>query len=183
MTPWLRKETPPSGPPMPGMVDAQVFTDALSRVRSIGVSTPADEYVFSKIPVQELDQWGNPLPLAPLAQDTLNRIFAIIAAPQVRGTALLHSGQLIDDEVDAIEAVFPDIYVMMVERAKNDMLTYEPPYPAWVEAQLGILFRKPAATVYRPEGETKPPEPRIGNLKRPDATQADRRELSVREGR
>lgn len=183
MTPWLRKETPPDGPAMAGAIDAAVFTDKLSALRTMGISTPAEEYVFNKIPKQDLDQWGNPLPLSPLSQDTLDRIFAIMAAPLERGTALLQSGQLIDDEVDAIEAVFPDVYMMMMERVRNDMLTYEPPYPAWVEAQIGILFRKPASAVYRPESTTAPPEPRIGGLKTPQGTQADRRELSVREGR
>jgi hypothetical protein len=167
---------------MAGHVDYEELAAHVERNRAMGIETPAMAYLWAKAPRQELDQWGEPLPLSPMQQDQLDRIFAVLAGPLERGTALLHSGQLIDDEVDAIMTVYPDVYLIMLERAQDDMFKNPPPYPAWAEAQLGVLFRKPASTVYaapeKPIGE-----PSGGTLKAPEGTQADRRELSLREGR
>lgn len=182
MTLWLKKETPQAGPPRAGHVDYDELVKKIEEQRRLGIAGPVAEYMDKVRPPQQFDQWGEPLPLSALDQDRLDRTFAILAGPMERGTALLHSGQLIDDEVDAIEAVYPGIYVLIVERAKNDMFATDPPYPAWAEAQLGILFRKPASSVYSPKPAEEMPTYRAAP-KSPEGTQADRRELSVREGR
>jgi hypothetical protein len=182
MTPWLKKATPQAGPPMPGHIDYETLTKQIEEKMRLGLMTPAAEYLWMKAPRAALDQWGDELPLSAMQQDQLDRMFAILAGPMERGTALLHSGQLIDDEVDAIEAVFPGVYVLLVEAAKDDLFKSGPPLPAWAEAQLGILFRKPASAVYSPTPTEKPPSFNAAP-KSPEGTQADRRELSVREGR
>lgn len=176
---WLKKVTPQAGPPMAAHVDHQTLLEQLAEKRAMGINTPALAYLWAMTPPQELDEWGMPLPLSSMQQDAMDRLVAVLASPFERGTSLLHSGQLAPDETDALIAAFPDLYGVMVGRARADMIAAKPPFPAWAEAQLGIFFRRPAATVYAtPESKPATPEPR--QLKNPEGTQADRRELAIR---
>jgi hypothetical protein len=126
-----------------------------------------------------MDQWGMPLPISSQQQDYIDRVFAVLADP-TRCKALLHSGQLCPDEVEPLATVYPEIYETIVEDAMGDMRAAKPPFPAWAEGVLGILFQKPAATVYNPSSEAngKPPG---GKMDKQAGTPADRRELAVRE--
>lgn len=145
----------------------------------MNIQTPAQTYLAVKAPPVPMDQWGLPLPISPLQQDYLDRVFAVLADP-MRARALLHSGQLLPDEVEPIATVFPEVYASLIEEATDDMIDAKPPFPAWAEGVLGILFQRPAASVYNPAGEAqgKPPG---GKLDAQSGTPADRRELAVRE--
>lgn len=183
MTPWLKKRTPPKGPPLPGHVDHEsLMTDLAARQR-MGISTPAQEFLWVAAPAVQMDDWGEPIPLGAMDQDRLDRLVAILAAPYERGMALMHSGEIAPDEVDAIAAVYLDIYALITEKARQDMMSYPPPYPAWAEATLSTVFRRPASAVYAPRAASRNGQPPAGKLRTPEGTQADRRELAVRERR
>jgi hypothetical protein len=165
---------------MAGHVDFETYLETAERSRRMGIASPAMAFLWVKAPVQAFDQWGQPLPLSPMQQDGLDRMFAIIADPVGRGEALLHSGQLADDEVQALVMVYPDVYAAMVDEASREMLATPLPYPAWVEAQLGVLFQKPASAVYSKQESAPKAPPANGTLGLTEGTQADRRELAVR---
>lgn len=182
MTAWLKLETPATGPGDARHVDFEEIMSALERSRAIGVETPAMAYLFLLAPTQESDQWGIAVPLSDLDQFNLDRTVAILTAPYERARALLHAGQLAPDEVTAIEAVFPDIYAVLVTQATDDMLANAPPYPDWAEEVLGILFQKPASAAYNAaKGIPMNPKGQLDNTDIP--TVAERRETAVREVR
>ena len=167
---------------MPASVNVEVMWAKIEEARARGIQTPAQTYLALKAPPIELDDWGQPLPLSSMQQDYLDRVFAILVNPFERGEALLHSGRLCPDEVEPIAVVYFEIWETLVDRAMNDMFSSGgPPFPAWAETSLGILFQKPASSIYNP----KPDEPTAGSpphgkVKPPEPTQADRRELAVR---
>lgn len=169
---------------MPPSVNIEILEAKIEEARRMGIQTPAQTYLQVKKPVQALDEWGQPLPLSPMEQDYLDRLFAVLARPMERGRALLHSGRLCPDEVEPLVTVFFEIWHTLVEDATRDMFTAGgPPFPAWAEATLGVLFQKPASAMYNPTPEkTMGSQPR-GQVKPPEGTQADRRELAVREQR
>ncbi len=182
-TPWLKRAHPIKGPPSPASINHEMLWQKLAESGQRGTKTPAETYLSIKAPPLELDDWGEPLPLSSMAQDYLDRVFAVLLSPMERGEALLHSGRLCPDEVEPIAVVFPEIWAVLVERATDDLFDAGgPPLPAWAEAQLGILFQKPASAVYnpRPNDGASDGTPPTGKVKAPEATQADRRELAVR---
>lgn len=181
---WLKLAKPPAGPPEPAHVDHEALMTALGEARSKGVWGPAEQYLWDAAPsIQDnLDAWGEPVPLDELEQSDLDRLVAILAAPYPRGRALLHAGQLAPDEVDALVAVFPDIYAVLVTEATNDMLDAPPPYPDWSEEVLGVLFQQPPAEVYtgaQKEGDVMKGQPK-GKIDTELPTQAERRDVAVR---
>lgn len=180
ITPWLKKPHPGKGPPMPASVNLETLMAKIEEARRFGIQTPAQSYLAIKAPAQPMDEWGQPLPISSMDQDFLDRVFAVLADPMGRGRALLHSGRLCPDEVEPIAVVYPEIYEVMLELAQADMLDHPPPYPAWAQATLGVLFQKPASAVYTSEGEQPTGSLPQGQIKTPEGTPADRRELAVR---
>jgi hypothetical protein len=169
---------------MPPSVDVTKMWAAIEERRALGVQTQAQAFLALKAPPIALDNWGQALPLSAMEQDYLDRIFAVLANPRGRVTALLHSGRLCPDEVEPIATVFPAVWEAIVEDAQRDMIdSGGPPFPAWVEATLTVLFQKPAAAVYNPTPEKPMGSPPKKQIKPPEGTQADRRELAVREQR
>lgn len=183
VTPWLKRPHPGKGPPAPASVNIETLWAKLEASRARGTQTPAETYLSIKAPALEFDAWGEPLPLSAMAQDYLDRVFAVLLSPFERGEALLHSGRLCPDEVEPISVVFPEVWATLVERATDDLFEAGgPPLPAWAETSLGILFQKPASAVYNPkpqDGASAGTAP-TGKVKPPEPTQADRRELAVR---
>ena len=182
---WLRQTTPPAGPPEPAHVDFEKFWAAMESERSVGINTPAMGYLATVAPslADNVDQYGIPTPLSDLEQFDLDRLVAIMVSPYERGRALLHAGQLAPDEVDAIAAVFPDVLAVLQDEALDDMLNAPPPYPSWVEEVLGILFQKPASTVYAvatSKGDAEMTHQPKGKFDREQPTQAERRDAGVR---
>lgn len=181
---WLKRPSPEKGPPAPASVNIEVLWAKLEESRRRGTATPAESYLAIKAPPIQLDDWGQPLPLTAMDQDYIDRVFAILANPFERGRALLHSGRLCPDEVEPIAVVYPEVWQVLAEDATNDMYdSGGPPFPAWAETSLGVLFQKPASAVYNPKPADEPTAGSAphGKVKPPEATQADRRELAVRE--
>lgn len=182
-TPWLKRPHPITGPPMPPSVNIETLWAKLEESRRRGTQTPAETYLSLKAPPIQHDDWGQPLPISAMEQDYIDRVFAVLLSPMERGEALLHSGRLCPDEVEPIAVVFFEIWETLVERATQAMFDAGgPPFPAWAEASLGILFQKPASAMYNPTPAEQPIGSQSrGQVKPPEGTQADRRELSVRE--
>lgn len=148
-----------------------------------GIVTPALTYLRETGPQLETDKWGQPLPLSAADQDRLDRIFAVLADPMTRGRALIVSGLLAPDEVDALITVHPDVWTALSAQAFEEMGTTPPPYRAWAEATLNVLFLQDAAQVFTSGAPPALPK-QAGNVSvGPDSlgTPADRRETSVRE--
>ena len=183
MIPWLKRPHPEKGPTAPPSVDYEKMWELIEQRRALGIQTPAQAFLAIKAPAMSLDQWGEPLPLSSMQQDYLDRIFAMLLNPKVRTEALLHSGRLCPDEVEPVATVFPEVWEAICEDAQRDMVAHPPPYPAWVESTLGVLFQKPASAVYNPTPEKPMGSPPQSQVKAPEGTQADRRELAVREQR
>lgn len=180
---WLKQRNPPKSPPEPGRANVALIRASLAQLEARGELTGPGAYLAEMAPVVEVDKWGQPLPLSPSDQDALDRVFAVISAPYERGKALLTSGLLGPDEVDALMKVYPDVWERLVNETALDMARTPPPYPAWVEATLGVLFGIPAEQVFT-EGPPKAPEPKGQGLDGKPATSgtpADRREPAVRE--
>lgn len=182
---WLKQRTPPKSPPMPGHVNAAHLRAVAAQLEARGALTPAVSYLAEKAPVLETDKWGQDLPLSPADQDRLDRIFAVVAEPLARGRALLVSGLLAPDEVDALMAVHPDVWQALTQQAFGEMARTPPPYPGWAEATLSVLFGIPADQVFT-QGAPPAPKPRDSKIDGGPATSgtpADRRESAVREQR
>ena len=187
---WLKAPRPGKGPPSPGHVDIDLLRRQANALAARGMTTAAMEYLDEKGPKINIDKWGRPLPLCRVDQDRLNRLFAIMAAPFERGWALVVSGQLSPAEVDAIQYVAPEVWVVMRDRIVHDMIEAGPPFPSWVVAQLDVFFGESTATVFETaQGDVAAQE--LGQssgggrlpLPGPHGTPADRRELAVREER
>jgi hypothetical protein len=181
---WLQEPAAPA-PPEPGHVNVEWLMQML---QSKETPTLADQYLMTKAPRAQLDKWGDPLPLSPPDQDRLDRVFAVIASPYDRTRALLRAGMLAPDEVDAVVASFPEIYGELEREAIKDMVTTAPPYQVWAEIALGVLFQKPAADVANPQAAAPPggkgdgkPGKAAAAMASGMATQADRRDVEVRE--
>jgi hypothetical protein len=186
---WLKQREPPKGPPLAGHVDVGMLLGKIHEAETAGQNTLAQMYLQEHAPKQELDKWGEPLPLSSFTQDGLDRLVAVLASPDTRGRALLHSGQLAPDERDAIAAVYPEVYDQFASEVYMDMVTEDPPFPAWVEAVIGILYGIPAAQVFtggsppRAKDLQAPAKKATAGLDASPPTQADRREIPVREVR
>lgn len=149
---------------------------------------PQFEFLRQIGPKLQVDKWGTPFPLSATEQDRFDRLCAVIAAPAERGRALLHAGMLVPDEVMAIAFTSPIVYAGLVEEARADMIRGKPPFPSWAEASLTTLFGRPAAKVYGNQERVKMDSSgKISETKAPEAqelpTQAERRDMSVREKR
>lgn len=177
---WLVKP-PAAPPPPPGHVDVEAFMGQAAEIEQSGGDVPAFTYLRNIGPKVQPDKWGQPLPLSAPDQARLDRLFALLASPADRAPALVLSGTLDPGETEALRQVFPDIYVRMVQQARIDMATTPPPYAAWAESTLGILFGMQASKVYN----DAPPPPASNGKSKDDepsgATAADRREVSVRQ--
>jgi len=167
-------------------VHLQSLLSSLHATEEAAQATPLSVYLRQNAPPLQVDRWGDPLPLSAVEQDRLDRMWAILAAPRERGRALIVSGALAPDEVDALQAVYPDVWSELAGQAYREMIATPPPYPGWVEATLDVLFGVPASQVY-----TKgPPAPRqqLNDQSKltggPSAlgTPSDRRETAVRQG-
>lgn len=184
----MKRRIPPSPPGINGHVDAEALSTALSHAEAGGATTPIGDYLRGAIPPLEVDDWGQPLPLSSDEQDFVDRIFAILAAPADRGRALLTSGALAPDEVDAIQAVYPRVWMDLAQQAWREMIETPLPYPGWVEDVLGVLFGVEATTIYTSGPPAAPPKQQAGEQSLtggPDGagTSADRRDTAVREAK
>lgn len=181
---WLKQRNPPKSPPEPRHANVALIRAALAQLEARGQLTGAGAYLSQMAPVQEQDKWGQPLPLSPSDQDALDRVFAVLSEPYARGKALVTSGLLSPDEVDALIDVFPDVWQRLCKETFDDMARTPPPYPSWVEGTLDVLFGIPAEQVFT-QGPPPAPEPKGQGLDAKPATSgtpADRREPAVREG-
>ena len=178
---WLKQPSPPKGPPSPPRIDVRALAINIATVDASGEDLPPSaDYLRDFGPRTAYDKWGQPLPLSSMEQDRLDRITAVLIEPMVRGTALLHSGQLIPSEVAAIKTVHPEVWADMVEAAVLDMGKARPPFSAWAEAVLSVLFEKPASDMYGPPESEEAVKARGGAVAKQPGTPADRRELAVR---
>lgn len=189
MSRWLKQDAPGPGPKPPARTDLMSFYRFVDQTmqQSGGQLPPDVAYLLKVAPVAAEDRWGMPLPLSENEQNRLDRLAAVMASPLVRGRLLLISGQLGPDEVEALVAGRPEAYAVLVHEATREVLEAGPPIAAWAEAQLAILFGRPAGQVFT--GEKAPAEQQAaGNGGRPGGavvpfgTPADRREVAVREG-
>lgn len=184
MTAWLKQASPPDGPPSPPRIDVRAMAINIAQVDGSGEGLPpAAEFLRDFGPRPAYDRWGQPLPLSSQEQDRLDRMVAVLVSPDARGTALLHSGQLVPSEVAAIKTVHPEVWADMIEKAVKDMGKAGPPFAPWAESTLSVLFEKPASEIY---GQTEEePHPSQGGSppheQRFKGTPADRRELAIRE--
>lgn len=141
----MKRDKPGKGPPAPGHVDLGAIMLASHDLSMKGISTPEMEYIRAHAPAQSMDKWGQPLPLSLVDQGRLDRVFSLLVAPLARGRALLESGRLTPDEVDALAATNPDVLQALVQQAMTEMIDHPAPYAPWAEAVLGFLFQRPAA--------------------------------------
>ena len=184
MSSWL-KGPPAKAPPVPGHVNIETLMGTADQLEAQGMVTPALTYIRTNGPQQEIDKWGEPLPLSSVDQARLDRLFAILSEPYARGRALLLAGMLIPDEVDALMNVYPDVWMTLATQAWNEMHVTHPPYPLWAETTLGVLFAKPADVVFTgpspkaPDQQAQAEGTGIRTNPAP-GTQADRREAAVR---
>jgi len=153
-----------------------------AEIQEAGQFVPALAFLRTVCPPAQLDKWGEPLPLSDPDQARLDRLFAVTANPLERGWALVQSGTIDPGEAECIAMTSPDAYQVLVSRARMDMAQAPPPYSMWAEQTLGVLFGQPAAKVYKEAPPPKPPAPSPGKSdEATGATQADRREISVRQ--
>lgn len=186
---WLRQREPAKALPDPPHVDQPELMARLADLQRQGppAFTAAMAYLQAQAPAGQLDRWGELLPLSAFDQEKLDNLVALLLDPYERGRALLTAGMLAPAEVDALSAVFPEIYRALVDRALQEMLTFPPPYSAWAETSLGVLFQRPAPELY---GESHMPDMSkpaakaggdVDGIETP--TPSDRREIPVREMR
>ena len=172
---WLEKP-PAKGPKAPQHVDMM----RLHRMATSLPQLPPDVAKLVEIaPALTFDRWGNPLPLSASDQHRLDRIAAVVGDPYARGRALLLSGELAPDEVEALATVRPVVYDILVQEATREMLDGEPPFQPWAEDALDRLFKKPAPLVYE-AAEEQAQQQQAGGPKVP-STPAERREIAIRE--
>ena len=189
MSDWLKKRSPPAGPPAPGHVDHADLLDQIHEKEQLKIATPALLFLKAQAPPQTVDKWGQPYPLSTFDQERLDQLVAIIAAPYERGRALVRAGMITPSEVDALAQVYPDVLGVLENEVVQDMLDHPPPYPSWSEATIGVLFGVPAAAVYG-QGTPKVPERQSlqgtankGTEAEVPSTPSERREVAVREMR
>lgn len=145
-------------------------------------TSPAIAYVRANGPKLQQDKWGELLPLSTPEQDRLDRMVAVLSHPLERGLALVLSGTLDPGECEALRTVHADAYGLLVQHARADMAQTQPPFAVWAEQTLTVLFGKPVAKVYGDEVAPKKAPPSGPKGTGPTgATQADRREVAVRQ--
>lgn len=189
---WLSRKRPPAPPPEPSHVKLEPLMAALHQDEVAGHPiSHAQQYLRDNAPVAQLDKWGEPMPLNAIDQARLDRLVAVLASPEHRGRALLHSGLILAEEVQAIATAYPEVYDVLSREALRDMLEDAPPYYPWAESALDTLFGKPpqavissgaapsASDMAKPTGKAKglPGDQTAAGV----ATPTDRRELGVRE--
>lgn len=178
---WLNAPQPPSLPPTPH-VQLAAMLGAIAEQEAAGMTTPAVQFLRMVAPKEEVDKWGQPLPLAKATQDRVDRIFAVLSDPYARVMRLVRAGELIGDEVVAIKTAFPDVYAQVVEAVARDLMHSTIPLRAWAEGTLTVLLEMPPAQVVQLQ-TTQPAKPKPGTPeKTPDmsGTAADRRDIGVR---
>jgi hypothetical protein len=173
---WL-DEPPRKGPKPPQHVDMMKLHRIASS--SAGPLPPDVAKLIEIAPPLQFDRWGNPLPLSGDDQHRLDRIAAVVGDPYARGRALLLSGELAPDEVEALATARPVVYDILVQEATREMLENRPPFQPWAEDVLERLFRRPPPLVYEVAEEQKQ-QKGPGGQKLP-ATPAERREIAIRE--
>lgn len=183
---WLYGK-PAKSPPEPGHVHLEALMGVAANLEAQGATTPVLAYVRANGPKQSVDKWGQALPLSAVEQAKLDRMFAILSEPYARGMALLKSGMLLPDEVDALATAHPDAWMLIALPTWNEMHIAPPPYPMWVEQVLGVLFRVPAPVAFQAPAPKQPNPQQQANMQGPTPsaalpTQADRRDAAVRSG-
>lgn len=187
---WLKKRSPPAGPPSPGHVDQATLLEQLHEKERLGIATAATRFLSTQAPPVRYDKWGQAFPLSAYDQERLDQQVAIMAAPLERGRALLHAGMITPAEMDALIAVYPDIASILIDEAIDDMVAHPPPYEAWAESTLGVLFGMPPAQVYgtgtpmkAEQTESLKGRTKKGTEADVPSTPSERREVAVREMR
>lgn len=183
---WM-KEDPAEAPPVAGHVDLLRLHSMAAAVAALAppeVANPLPPDIAALIelaPALEVDKWGQPLPLAQSEQFRLNRVAAVIADPYDRTRALLLSGELAPDEVDAVRKGRPAVYALLREEATRELMATPPPILPWADVALGTLFQRPAPEVYAEKQAAQPGGGPAG--RKPPSTVAERREVAIRERR
>ena len=180
---WLKSD-PRKPPKDPKRVDLVHLIAAGSAMAKRGEPVPHIEYIKQFGPKISTDEWGQPLPLSSVAQYDLDRLVAIMLDPLDRARELLLSGMLNPDEVTALKAVYPTVWVALVDAAYSDMIETKPPWKTWAQNVLGVLFQKPATEAYQShENPAKPAQGGGGGAGVPGSlpTPSDRMETAVRE--
>lgn len=186
MDSWLQSP-PAKAPEPPPRVVLELLIAHEQELEASGRPDPALAYIRQHAAAVPLDAWGNPLPLSDGNQDTVDRLAWLLTAPLQRMEDLLKSGTLIDEDVDAVKDVFPQAYQHLVNVTTSELVQVGPPIESWAECTLAVLFQQPIETVYQggsPDGKSQEQQQQQGKQKpSPDgATQADRRDPSVRDG-
>jgi len=187
---WLKM--PPRKPPDdPETIDLVSFNARANLLEQKTGKVPAFvTYVRQNGPKLTFDEWGQALPLSPMEQSDLDRLVAVLMDPVTRFRDLLTCGRLNDDEVQAVSAVYPEVYAAVVNAAVKDMIVAQPPFALWAQSVLGILFQKPATEMYASTinatdeiGRPKENRASPGLASPPDAipTPQDRRDTAIRQ--
>lgn len=178
---WLKKP-PAKAPETPPRVALELLIAHEQALEAAGHPDPALAYVREHGPTIELDAWGQALPLSDGDQDLVNSLAWVLHAPAQRTLDLLHSGTLDDDDVSAVQAVYPEAYKAISDEALRDLIKAGPPIEPWAECVLSVLFQQPIEAVYSGQQQDEKPKDQQGNPKpaQTGATQADRRDPSVR---
>lgn len=178
---WLKAapEKPPATPPR---VSLELLIAHELELEAAGHSDPSMAYIRQHAAAVELDSWGNPLPLSDGNQDAVDGMTWLLQAPLQRLDALVRSGTVMDDDVVAVRAVFPEAYNSLTGAAALELIKAGPPIEPWAECALSVLFQQPIEAVYSGQQEGEKPQDQQGNSKPSanGATQADRRDPSVR---
>lgn len=184
---WM-KQDPAKAPPVAPHVDLMrlhALAQAIAALAPPEVPNPLPPDIATLIelsPALQVDKWGQPLPLAQSEQFRLNRVAAVIADPYDRTRALLLSGELAPDEVDAVRKGRPAVYALLSQEATRELMATPPPILPWADVALGTLFQRPAPEVY---AEKQQPQQQGGQSmgRKPPSTVAERREIGIRERR
>jgi hypothetical protein len=111
---WM-KGTPAKSPALPDKVSLEILAAHAHELEAAGHADPALEYVIKFGPQQELDEWGQGLPLSDGDQDVIDGLVYLLGAPYQRLSDLVMSGMVTDDDVAAVKAVFPEAYKSLVK--------------------------------------------------------------------
>jgi hypothetical protein len=173
---WFKGGQGPA-PPKPPRVDLLQMNQAIEHQAGTGPLSPDLQYLQQYAPALLSDEYGQPLPLDISDQERLDRQVAVLRAPFVRGRQLVTSGTLDTDEADALRLGAPDEYAGICQDAQDAMIAEKPPFPAWAEGVLGILFGRDAAVVYgKGDSDSKMQQPQGSKFpgQAPNPTPADR---------
>lgn len=167
---------------MPPRVSLELLIAHELELEASGHPDPAMAYIRQHAAPIELDAWGNPLPLSDGQQDAVDGMVWLLGAPLQRLTDLVRSGTVGEDDVLAVQSVFPEAHKAIIDSTTLELIQAGPPIEPWAECALSVLFQQPIEAVYsgQQQGDRGQGEQGKSKPTNDGATQADRRDPSLR---